>query len=163
MNLILCGFQGVGKTTLGRALAKKVGTLFYDTDELILQARGDGMPCAQIVEQEGEGAFRALESQVIVRLQGVKRTVIALGGGALDREENRTLVASLGQIVYLETDFATAQAHSRLAFTPFEALYKKRVKLFESLATHRIPCDEEAEKRLEHIWQEISLEPSLKS
>ena len=162
-NLILCGFQGVGKTALGRLLAKKVGASFYDTDELLLQKREGRATCAQIVRVEGEAAFRALESEVVFSLQGITHSVIALGGGTLDREENREIVLTLGQLVYLVADEKTVKKGARIQFAPFESLYQKRRLMFESLLARRIDCDGNTQEELEKVWQEITLEHSLRS
>lgn len=163
MNLILCGFQGVGKTTRGRSLARRVGASFYDTDEMLLQKRGGGITCAQIVAEEGVEVFRALECEVVASLEGITHSVIALGGGGLDLEENRKMVLNLGRLVYLALDYERVQKRSRIQFTSFEMLHRKRSMLFESLAARRVECDETCEEQLEKLWQEITLESSLRS
>ena len=163
MNLILCGFQGVGKTTYGRHLAKRVGAPFYDTDEMLLQKRKGRQTCTQIVAEEGEALFRALESEIVASLQGITHSVIALGGGTIDCEENREVVLNLGMLVYLATDYERVKKESRIQFTLFESLYQKRRKIFEVHAAYRVECDEHCEETLEKLWQEITLEHSLKS
>lgn len=76
-NIILTGFMGTGKTTVGRLLAERLDMDFVDTDELIEKRHG---PISQIFASSGEEAFRALEREVAAQLAECDRTVIATGG-----------------------------------------------------------------------------------
>lgn len=78
-NVLLTGFMGAGKTTVGRRLAKTLGWDFIDLDDRIVQQAG--MSIAEIFRRSGETAFRALESRLTGELSSVDRTVIAPGGG----------------------------------------------------------------------------------
>jgi shikimate kinase len=78
-NIVLVGFMGAGKTTVGRRLAEVLGWRFIDLDEEIV--REAGMPVAEIFRTRGEAAFRDLESRLTARLSSVHRTVLAPGGG----------------------------------------------------------------------------------
>ncbi|MDX1565173.1 MAG: shikimate kinase, partial [Phycisphaeraceae bacterium] len=80
MNLILIGYRASGKTTLGRAVAEKLGWRFIDTDDRV-RTEFEGRTIADIWQQEGEKAFRAAECRVVRRLLKQDRQVIALGGG----------------------------------------------------------------------------------
>ena len=100
-HLFLVGFSWSGKTTVGRALARRLGRRFVDTDEEI--TRLTGLPVPAVFRQRGETAFRTLERRVIRELlNGASRPmVIALGGGALLDRRNRELVRRTGSIVWL--------------------------------------------------------------
>lgn len=89
-NIVLTGFMGTGKSTVGRALAAKLGYEFVDTDAIIVERHGT---IKQIFERGGEGAFRQLERDTAVELAGRKGCVIATGGRfMLDEHNARVLV-----------------------------------------------------------------------
>jgi shikimate kinase len=98
-NLILAGFMGSGKTTIGRILARNLGWGFMDTDREI-EARA-GKRVAKIFEEQGEEAFRDMETELAGRLVEFERQVIATGGGFLLRPENRAACARAGTVVLL--------------------------------------------------------------
>lgn len=99
-NLILIGFMGAGKTTVGKLLAKERRMQFVDTDERIVEEQGMSIP--DIFEQHGELYFRDLETDLLYRMQeDTKDSVISVGGGMPVREENRKLLRSLGCVIYL--------------------------------------------------------------
>lgn len=85
-NLYLVGMMGAGKSTIGQAMATRLGYRFCDTDTVIEQAAQQTIP--QIFEATGEAAFRALESQVLSQLSPYTRMVIATGGGIVLDQEN---------------------------------------------------------------------------
>jgi shikimate kinase len=99
MNLLLIGFMGAGKTTIGRLLAEKLGWQFVDTDDLIVERAGKAIP--RIFAEDGEAQFRQIETEVIRSLAQRAHHVIALGGGAVKREDNVRWLKSIGPIVYL--------------------------------------------------------------
>lgn len=98
-NVLLIGFMGAGKTTVGKLLAERLGYQFVDTDDLIGQRAGKPIP--RIFVEDGEARFRELETEVIRSLRERTHHVIALGGGAVKREENLSLLKAAGTIVYL--------------------------------------------------------------
>jgi shikimate kinase len=99
MNIVLIGFMGAGKTTIGKRLAEQWGWQFVDTDDLIVERAGKPIP--RIFAEDGEAHFRQLETEVIRSLSERANHVIALGGGAVKREENQSLLKSIGPIIYL--------------------------------------------------------------
>lgn len=101
-NLILIGMPGCGKTTVGQLLAEKTGKRFVDADSEL--ERTAGRPITQIIPQEGEDAFRALETKVLADLGKQSGMVIATGGGCVTREENYPLLHRGGTIVRLLRD-----------------------------------------------------------
>ena len=112
--MILLGYRGSGKTTIGRRLAEKIQMPFVDTDELIVGMAGQSI--REIFEERGEPYFRDLES-LAVQDACERSAIIALGGGAVLREENRRrLMASSHRRTFLRCE---AQAlHDRIHADP---------------------------------------------
>jgi shikimate kinase len=103
MSVVLIGYRGSGKTTIGRLLAERLGKSFADCDDLIVKQAGKSI--REIFADGGEETFRKLESLVIGELAKRKDTVLALGGGAMTREENRKTLADSGhRIIYLRCE-----------------------------------------------------------
>ena len=97
-NIVLTGFMGTGKTSVGRRLAHRLDLTFVDTDEVIEQRHG---PIPAIFETHGEPAFRAIEADVARDLASQHGLVIATGGGMLVDAENARLLGATGQIFCL--------------------------------------------------------------
>lgn len=135
-GIYLVGFMGAGKSTVGRLLADELGWTFSDLDEEIEAAQGTTI--ADIFDQRGEEAFRALEHEAIKRhvdqIQRGKPTVIALGGGAFAHPANQALLSSCGVPIWLDCPFERVQSrlngssHRPLArdAAQFEQLYNTR-------------------------------------
>ncbi len=98
-NIYLIGLMGAGKTTIGRQLARALELPFYDSDKAIEESTG--VDIATIFEFEGEEGFRNREQKMIQQLTELKGIVLATGGGAVLREQNRKLLQSHGFVVYL--------------------------------------------------------------
>ncbi len=101
-NLVLIGYMGTGKSSVGRTLARLAGMRFVDTDDLIVAAAGRTIP--EIFAAEGVEFFRQLETQVLRDLAESGGTVIATGGGIVTRPENVPLLHALGLVVWLTAD-----------------------------------------------------------
>jgi shikimate kinase len=101
MVIVLIGYRGSGKTTVGRILAQRLGKAFVDCDEVIVARQGKSI--REIFLTRGEEAFRKAEMEVISELSSSTECVIALGGGAILREENRRALAG-HKIVYLRCE-----------------------------------------------------------
>ncbi len=102
MNIALCGMMGCGKTTVAKILAEKFNKSLKDTDEIIVGRYGT---IADIFAQKGEEYFRKIEAEVIAEISSKDGNfVIALGGGAVLREENVRNLKRYGKIVYLRTE-----------------------------------------------------------
>ncbi|MGH8002373.1 MAG: shikimate kinase [Brasilonema sp.] len=99
VNLYLIGMMGVGKTTVGRLLAQHLGYGFVDIDTVIEKAAGD-KPITQLFAEEGEAAFRQLESKVLSQVCAFTKLVIATGGGIVVQRENWSYLHH-GLIVWL--------------------------------------------------------------
>ena len=98
-NIFLVGLMGSGKTTIGRALAKKLGKRFIDADHEIEARTGASIPL--IFEIEGEASFRQREADVIRDLTAQEGIVLATGGGAVLDEQSRHLLKTRGIVIYL--------------------------------------------------------------
>jgi len=99
-NIVLTGMPGSGKTTIGKLLAEKLGRPYLDTDTLIREKTGKTP--AQIISQQGESAFRDIESDVILENSMRNGMVIATGGGAVLRPENINALQMNGKIFFLD-------------------------------------------------------------
>ena len=98
-NVFLIGPMAVGKTTIGRQLAKRLQLRFVDSDQEIEKRTGASI--ALIFDVEGESGFRDREEQIIAELAALDGIVLATGGGAVLREENRKALRKRGIVVYL--------------------------------------------------------------
>lgn len=108
-KIFLYGPPGSGKTTIGKVLADNLGFLFVDIDEQIEAAAG--MSIARIVSTSGEPVFRDMESAAIEQIcvapvSGASGCIVALGGGALLRPENRKYAESAGRVVFIDVDLS---------------------------------------------------------
>ena len=99
-NVTLMGMMGVGKTTIGRHVARRLGRPFVDTDRIIQVETG--CTISEIFERDGQEAFRDLEQVVIARVAAVSRQIIAVGGGAVLRAANVEALRANGDIVLLD-------------------------------------------------------------
>ena len=104
-QIFLTGFMATGKSKIGSLLAERLGRLFVDTDELIVQAAGKTVP--EIFEQDGEAVFRWIEHDCVVRASQMPDAVIALGGGAITQEANWEVIRETGVCVCLRASAET--------------------------------------------------------
>lgn len=105
MNIVLCGFMGCGKTTVGKELARITGRKFVDTDEMIEQQ--EGVSISEIFETKGEAYFRGLEHEICKKTCGLKNAVISTGGGAMTFERNVSAIRENSKIIFLDASFET--------------------------------------------------------
>jgi shikimate kinase len=104
-NIFLVGLMGAGKTTVGRALARRLDKRFIDSDHEIETKTGVSIPL--IFEIEGEASFRQRESEVIRDLTSLQDVVLATGGGAVLKPENREYLKTRGTVIYLRASVAS--------------------------------------------------------
>lgn len=113
-SIFLVGMMGAGKTSVGRALSRRMGKPFYDSDHVIEERTGVKIPI--IFEIEGEAGFRSRESAVLDELTALPQIVLATGGGAVLSESNRANLRSRGTVVYLRAsvrDLLNRTRHDR--------------------------------------------------
>jgi shikimate kinase len=132
-NVILVGFMGAGKSVCGRLLARRLGRCFVETDDMIVSRDGRSIP--EIFRQDGEEAFRRLETEALESLRLKSGDVIATGGGLPCREGRMEALRALGTVVWLRGDLsvlldraARIGGRPMLARSPadLEALYRAR-------------------------------------
>lgn len=99
MNIVFTGFMGVGKTTVGKLVAQKLGLEFYDTDCEIEKYCNMRIP--EIFEEYGEQKFREIETQVVEKISQKDGLVISCGGGVVKSEINMSFLKKNGKIVNL--------------------------------------------------------------
>lgn len=101
-NLVLVGFMGSGKTTVGKTIARKTGASFVDTDSLIVEE--SGMKVSEIFQKEGEGGFRNRETALLSKLstENQENVIYATGGGVVIRKENHPYLREIGTVVLLD-------------------------------------------------------------
>ena len=117
-NIVIIGFMGSGKSTVGRSLHQRLGYPLVDMDQVIEQRAGKSI--SEIFATDGEPAFRDMETALLRELgdPAAPRRIISTGGGIVGRAENRTLLKSLGYVVWLHAPAAvilarTNKSHSR--------------------------------------------------
>ncbi|WP_432139822.1 MULTISPECIES: shikimate kinase [unclassified Streptomyces] len=146
--IVLVGPMGVGKSTVGRLLAERLGVGYRDTDDDIVVAQG--RPVSDIFVEEGEPAFRALEKEAVREALAGHDGVLALGGGAVLDADTRALLAGR-RVVYLSMDVEEAVrrtglgvARPLLAVNPrkqWRELMEARRHLYEQVATAVVATD----------------------
>jgi len=156
-SIFLVGPMASGKTTLGKLLAKRLGLQFLDTDHEI--EKKNGVSVRVIFEMEGEPAFRDRESKILETLSHQPNLVLATGGGAVLRPENRQILATRGLVIYLKPDIETQlkrtaddrkrpllQNVDRRAF--FQALQRTRDPLYQEVADVTVSVDNRPGKKM---------------
>ena len=101
-NIVLVGFMGSGKSTVGRMVARRLRFRFLDTDKLVEERAHMRIP--EIFEKHGEADFRGRETAVLTSLRGVQQHIVATGGGIVTVAENIPLLRSLGLVVLLTAE-----------------------------------------------------------
>lgn len=156
--IVFVGPMGAGKTTIGKILAKELGFQFFDSDKEIEKRTGANIPW--IFDVEGESGFRDRESAVIEELSVCKNVVLATGGGAMMRPENRDAVTKSGFVIYLNTsvDQQFHRTHkdknrpllqgNKDAFLVLSELYELRDPVYRSVADLVIDTDRKALKNI---------------
>ena len=100
-NIVLIGFMGSGKTTVGKSLEEKTDMTFVDTDELI--EAYEGCKISEIFADKGEAYFRRLENETLKELlESTDNKVISTGGGIITNQDNIPLLKQLGKVYYLK-------------------------------------------------------------
>ena len=159
-NIVLCGFMGSGKSTIGKALAEALNLEFIDTDTLIEEI--EGMTISQIFEKFGEKHFRMLETKLIQKLCKEEGRVIALGGGLAANTDNHKFLKESGKIVFLNCEIEeTLRRISGDKTRPLTTLgkediikrYNERLPIYKSIADITVDSTGESRKTLESLLE----------
>ncbi len=158
MNLILCGYQNCGKTTIAAAFAKAYDYHLIDTDSLLCQQynaeNNSQYSIRKIHQQLGDDVFRESETAIILAIQYKPKTIIATGGGVLTQTENVQHLRTLGKIIYLHVDPETLLTRMMQQNTlpnfirpeavadDFEAYINSRKTLYSTLADQQLDITE---------------------
>lgn len=164
-NIILIGYMGCGKTTVGRHLAKLESAIFLDTDERIEEKQERSI--SDIFARDGETAFRDMETDYLKELIRFRKEglIISTGGGMPVREENRKLLQELGFVVYLkaapETVYERIKDDTRRPLLQCEdplarirEMMERRSAAYESTAHYIIEVDPYSQQELAEIIRE---------
>jgi len=168
-RVVLTGFMGAGKSTVGRSLAERVGWSFLDVDDHI--ETSTGVTAKVLFDTLGERGFRQLESDVLASSLRGSQTVIALGGAAIDMAANQTLLANRPHtlVVFLDAPFVTlmerCKEQERTGSATYRPLLHKpdialaRFSVRKSLyAAHAHMTVDVSEESPDEVVQEIFLE-----
>ena len=158
-NIVLIGMPSAGKTTVGRMLAERLNRPFTDLDDEIVKLSGRDIPA--IFREEGEKAFRDIESEAVRIASQATGAVIATGGGAVLREENIKRLKQNGILVYLDrplealtptSDRPTASDRAAIA-----ARYRERRPIYLAAADLTVSVGEDFTAVADRIQKELSL------
>lgn len=136
-SIVLCGFMGCGKSTIGSLLAKKTGMAFVDLDSYI--EKNEKKSVAKIFEDSGEEYFRMKEREAVKELSEKKGLVIAAGGGTLTFQENVDVLRNTCRVILL--DIPVEVAIKRLQYDTARPLLQRpdREKVIRELFEKRLP------------------------
>ena len=155
-SIVLIGMPGCGKTTVGRALAEKLGRTFVDLDEEIV--RRAGMPIPEIFAREGEAGFRERESALVREFGERTGLVVSTGGGVVTRRENYIPLKQNGLLLHLRRDPAALPTDGRplSQATAPEELWRRRAPLYAAFADGEIDNNGTLAGTLEQIEKEMT-------
>lgn len=153
--VVLIGPMGVGKTTIGKKLAKQLGRSFVDTDKEIVKDHGS---IAKIFEKSGEQHFRELESEYLSRALQTD-SIVATGGGAVTQERNRSALTKCF-VIYLSSNgrhmasrlLAGKRPLLKNGIADWKRIYEERKPMYEQVATVEIST---SSKSLSSVVEEI--------
>ena len=148
-NVVLVGMPGCGKSTLMPLLAEKLGKQKSDTDAFTEQLAGCTIP--QLFEQQGEAVFRDLESRAVAEVGKQHGQIIATGGGAVLREQNRMALRQNGVVVFLDRSVEKLATVGRPLSHSDEAvkkLYQQRLPLYQAVADVTVTVADDAKETL---------------
>ena len=155
-NIVLIGMPGCGKTTVGRALAGKLGRTFVDLDEEIVRRAGMSIP--EIFAREGEAGFRERESALVREFGERTGLVVSTGGGVVTRRENYIPLKQNGLLLHLRRDPAALPTDGRplSQATAPEELWRRRAPLYAAFADGEIDNNGTLAGTLEQIEKEMT-------
>lgn len=159
-NIILVGYMGCGKTTVGKNLARVCEWSFVDTDEWIEEQQGRSI--SEIFASDGEAAFRDMETAVLREMLAGKKEgfILSTGGGMPVREENRALLKQIGRVFYLQAEPETIYERVKGDTTRPLLQCEDPLRRIQEMLVQRGPVYEDAAHQIikvdEHNQQEIA-------
>ena len=153
-NIMLIGMPGCGKSTIGKKLAEATGKIFVDVDAVIVERAGKSIP--EIFAEEGETAFRQLETEVFADLSKEKNQVIATGGGVVTRACNKQLLRQNSIVVFIERaiEDLTISGRPVSQAKPATQIYAERIEFYRAysdVSVENVDVDETVKNILEVI------------
>lgn len=151
MNIVLIGYRGTGKSSVGILLAERSGRALVSTDDEIVRRAGRSIP--EIVKQHGWDHFRDIESEVCRDLAGRDQLIIDTGGGAILRQENAACLKSNGLLFWLTAEVPTISRRiggdtqrpsltgAKTFVEEIEEVLRERAPKYQSAADHVIATD----------------------
>ena len=155
-NVVLIGMPGCGKSAVGRTLARRLGKPFVDLDHLAADRAGKSIP--EMFAQEGEDAFRSLESELVREAGAQTGCVLSTGGGVVTREENYPPLHQNGVIVHIRRDIRLLPTAGRPVSqsTDLHALWRRREPLYHAFADLTVDNDSTIEGAAAEIEKELN-------
>lgn len=158
-NIVLIGMPSSGKTTVGKSLADGLNRKFYDTDVLIEEKTG--LHPSVIIKEQGEEAFRNIESEVVAQISAVSGAVIATGGGAVLRDKNRNNLSKNGVVWFLDRPLSKLITTSDRPLSSdrlsLEKRYKERYPIYTAAADFTVSGEKSVEETVSFIKKEMNL------
>lgn len=167
MNIVLIGYRGTGKSTIGKILAEKLGMKVLSTDELIVRRAGKRIP--EIVAESGWDRFRDIESEVIRDVSAMDNIVVDAGGGVIIRPQNVEALRKNGKVFWLTAQIKTIAKRihtdterpsltgNKSFIDEISEVLKQREPLYKEAAHHVIKTDNrKPEKIAEEIAEKVT-------
>ena len=159
-SIVLIGFMGTGKSSVGKILERQTGLDRFDTDEMISSKLR--MPIQEIFSKYGEEKFREAETEALHSLTGKQSAIIVTGGGIVTKAENIDLLRELGTVVWLDGDYETLRARiDRLGDRPLlqtpdppaslSELLEARNPLYRNAADIRVDISQKAPEEIAEL------------
>ena len=154
-NIVLVGMPGVGKTVIGKKLADKLDMQFLDTDTLI-EEKADNKKVMDIIKNDGQKVFRALEKNQIKSLEFTKGAIISTGGGSVEEKDNRKILRKNSIVFYIDRDISKLETENRPLSINLNEIFDKRDKLYR-LVSDEIVFNDDIDDTVNQIIQKVIL------
>ena len=142
-NIVLVGMPGCGKSTVGKALAKRLSRPFFDADQEIVKRAGKSIP--EIFQTEGEAGFRKIETEVLFDLSRQSGAVIATGGGAVTVPKNHGILRQNSLVVFINRDIAVLPKNGRPLSeqNDLHEMFRQRLPLYRAVCDYEVDGNSE--------------------